>query len=96
MGDPSPRAHGRLIDPNRSIESQHRWPTGRGGVSLASEMKKKFAGRYVVTDPKICHGQPTFRGTRILVADVLEQVASGMAWENITVEAIAEAVRLVG
>jgi len=65
-------------------------------------MKKKFAGRYVVTDPKICHGQPTFRGTRILVSDVLEQVASGMAWENITeewrgsvtVEAIAEAVRL--
>ena len=65
-------------------------------------MKKKFAGRYVVTDPRICHGQPTFRGTRILVADVLEQVASGMAWENITeewrgsvtVEAIAEAVRL--
>ncbi len=59
-------------------------------------------GRYIVADPKICHGQPTFRGTRILVADVLEQVASGMAWEtiveewrgDITQEAIAEAVRL--
>ena len=58
-------------------------------------------GRYIVSDPKICHGQPTFRGTRILVADVLEQVASGMAWESILAEwrgsisegAIAEAVR---
>ena len=58
--------------------------------------------RYIVADPQICHGQPTFRGTRIFVADVLEQVASGMAWDtiveewrgDITKEAIAEAVRL--
>lgn len=65
-------------------------------------MGAKSLGRYVVSDPAICHGQPTFRGTRILVADVLEQVASGMAWEAIIEEwrgaipkeAIAEAVRL--
>ena len=30
-----------------------------------------FMGRYIVTDPEICHGKPTFRGTRVLVADVL-------------------------
>lgn len=62
----------------------------------------QIAARYVVVDPMVCHGKPTFRGTRILVADVLEQVASGMAWETIidewrgTVprEAIAEAVLL--
>lgn len=40
-------------------------------------------GRYIVAGPAICHGEPVFRGTRILVADVLEQVASGMAWEAI-------------
>ena len=59
-------------------------------------------GRHIVADPAICHGQPTFRGTRILVADVLEQVAGGLAWETIidewrgslTRETIAEAVRL--
>lgn len=59
-------------------------------------------GRYIVADPAVCHGKPTFRGTRILVADVLEQVASGMAWETILGEwrgslpgeAIAEAVQL--
>ncbi len=59
-------------------------------------------GRFVVLDPAICHGQPTFRGTRILVADVLDQVANGMAWEAIIDEwrgvlskdAIAEAVWL--
>ncbi|MFY9557565.1 MAG: DUF433 domain-containing protein [Blastocatellia bacterium] len=67
------------------------------------EVKKaSLIGRHIVTDPKICHGKPTFRGTRVLVADVLEQVASGMAWEtiieewndSITKEAIREAVRL--
>lgn len=65
---------------------------------------KKTLGRYVVVDAKICHGQPTFRGTRILVQDVLEQVAQGMAWETIEEQwrgavgqaAIAEAVRLAG
>jgi len=65
-------------------------------------MKKELIGRYILADPEICHGKPTFRGTRILVADVLEQVADGLAWEtiieewrgSISDEAIAEAVRL--
>jgi uncharacterized protein (DUF433 family) len=65
-------------------------------------MGEQLIGRYIVTDSSICHGSPTFRGTRILVADVLEQVARGMAWEAISEEwrgavtrdAIGEAVRL--
>lgn len=65
-------------------------------------MKTTALGRYVVSDPDICHGEPSFRGTRILVADVLEQIANGMDWQAIieewcgklSREAIAEAVRL--
>lgn len=65
-------------------------------------MAATILGRYIISDPAICHGAPTFRGTRILVKDVLEQVESGMAWEAITEEwrgtikrdAIAEAIRL--
>jgi uncharacterized protein (DUF433 family) len=65
-------------------------------------MNRKMIGRYIVSDPRICHGKPTFRGTRIMVSQVLEQLASGMAWETIVEEwrgkvpkeAIAEAVRL--
>jgi uncharacterized protein (DUF433 family) len=61
-----------------------------------------FIGRYIVTDPKICHGKPTFRGTRVLVSDVLDQVGNGVAWEtiieewngSITKDAISEAVQL--
>ena len=65
-------------------------------------MKHKLYGRYIVSSPEICHGKPTFRGTRILVADVLEQIAEGLAWEtiieewrgSITKEAISEAINL--
>ncbi|MBI4170472.1 MAG: DUF433 domain-containing protein [Candidatus Aenigmarchaeota archaeon] len=31
----------------------------------------------IVADTEICHGKPTFRGTRILVGDILELVAAG-------------------
>jgi len=69
---------------------------------MKKKMQAKLLGRYIVADPEICHGKPTFRGTRIFVSDVLEMVAEGMAWEtiieqwhnSITKEAIAEAVKL--
>ncbi|CAG0976302.1 MAG: hypothetical protein MPEBLZ_00314 [Candidatus Methanoperedens nitroreducens] len=65
-------------------------------------MTIKILGRYIIADPSICHGEPTFRGTRILVKDVLEQIESGMAWEAIieewggklTRDAIADAIHL--
>ncbi len=67
-----------------------------------TRMKVGLSSRYIVVDPSICHGRPTFRGTRVLVADILIQVSRGMAWEAIlaewpgalTKEAIAEAVKL--
>ncbi len=40
-------------------------------------MNRKMIGRYIVTDTEICHGKPTFRGTHIMVWQVLEQVANG-------------------
>lgn len=62
----------------------------------------KQLSRYVVVNARTCHGKPTFRGTRVLVEDVLEQVASGMSWESIIEEwrgsigreAVADAIRL--
>ena len=73
-----------------------------GNWQMIKAKKKTALGRYIVADPKICHGKLTFRGTRIFVADVLEQVARGLDWESITdswggtvsKEAIAEAVQL--
>ena len=60
-------------------------------------------GEYIVADPKICHGKPTFKGTRIMVWQVLGDVADGRSWDficnqrwggRIPLNAIAEAVRL--
>jgi uncharacterized protein (DUF433 family) len=60
-------------------------------------------GDYIVADPEICHGKPTFKGTRIMVWQVLEDVAEGRSWDficnqrwggRIPLSAIAEAVRL--
>lgn len=60
-------------------------------------------GRYIVADPEICHGKPTFKGTRIFVADVLADVERGLSWDfivrrwgggKVSKAAITEAVRL--
>ena len=65
-----------------------------GGVAL---------GRYIVADPAICHGKPTFKGTRVFVVDVLADVERGLSWDfsvrrwgggKISKAAITEAVRL--
>jgi uncharacterized protein (DUF433 family) len=63
---------------------------------------RRALGRHIVIDSEIHHGDITFRGTRIPVASVLEDVAEGTDWEtiieqwhgSITREAIGESVRL--
>ncbi len=45
--------------------------------------RKKNFGKYIVSDPKICHGRLTFKGTRIFVDDVLDMVAEGLSWSYI-------------
>jgi uncharacterized protein (DUF433 family) len=63
----------------------------------------KMLGQYIVSDPKICRGRPTFRGTRVTVADVLADVEQGLSWDFIAYRwghgkidraAITEAVHL--
>jgi len=39
--------------------------------------------KYIVVDDEICHGKPTFKGTRILVSDVIELLAAGLSIEEI-------------
>jgi len=42
--------------------------------------------KYIVVDPSICHGKPVFRGTRILVSDILELLASGWSISDVLQE----------
>ncbi len=59
-------------------------------------------GEHIVADPAICHGKPTFKGTRIMVWQVLDELAHGMspaeivkAWGGrISREAVTESVAL--
>lgn len=41
---------------------------------------------HIVSDPAICHGKPTFRGTRVMVSVVLDCLASGMDKDEIVAE----------
>jgi uncharacterized protein (DUF433 family) len=84
-------AHGTAEGANMAINDWQKVKTDR----------KMVLGRYIVADPEICHGKLTFRGTRVFVAHVLEQVADGMpfesieeSWGGVDHEAIKEAVRL--
>jgi hypothetical protein len=45
-----------------------------GEDAMEKTTQSQVLGRYIVADPDICHGKPTFRGTRILVADVLDKL----------------------
>lgn len=39
-------------------------------------MEKVEINKYIMADPRICHGKPTFKGTRVMVWQVLEMLAS--------------------
>jgi len=41
---------------------------------------------WIIVDPNICHGKPVFKGTHVLVADVLDMIASGMSIDEILEE----------
>lgn len=64
--------------------------------------KRKELGQYIVADPEVCHGQLIFKGTRILVSDVLYLLTKGWDWDRISAaydcrlsrEAIAAAIEL--
>lgn len=37
----------------------------------------------ILIDPKICHGKPVIKGTRVLVSNILSALASGETIEQI-------------
>lgn len=64
--------------------------------------KRIELGKYIVADPQICHGAATFKGTRIMVWQVMDALGRGEPWDEIveawrgrvSKEAIAETIRL--
>ena len=39
--------------------------------------------KHIIIDPEICHGKPTFKGTRIMVWQVLEMLEAGVSVKEI-------------
>ena len=46
-------------------------------------MKRVVVNKYIVADPEICHGKPTFKGTRVMVWQILEMLSAGETIEEI-------------
>ena len=40
-------------------------------------MSKIIINDHIVADPSICHGKPTFKGTRVMVWQILEMLSAG-------------------
>jgi uncharacterized protein (DUF433 family) len=58
-------------------------------------------GKFLVRDPRICHGELTFRGTRVPVETVLIRLGKGRSvesilesWPELKRDAIEEAVTI--
>jgi uncharacterized protein (DUF433 family) len=75
----------------------------RNGKRAAQRLAERVElGKHIVADPEVCHGKPTFKGTRIMIWQVLEELGRGMspdeivaAWGGkISRAAIAESVQL--
>lgn len=46
-------------------------------------MKRLEINRYIIADAEICHGRPTFTGTRIMVWQVLDMLEAGASIKEI-------------
>jgi uncharacterized protein (DUF433 family) len=64
-------------------------------------MERVEVGQYLVVDPEICHGQLTFKGTRVPVDTIFAYLEKGYSfeklqasWPEVEREAIIEALQL--
>lgn len=66
--------------------------TPRVGIATKTRATAYAAGMtteqraLIVRDPKVCHGQATVRGTRIMVSIILDALADGMTESEILAE----------
>jgi uncharacterized protein (DUF433 family) len=77
-----------------AAKTKTRRKTKTGGPAI-------FVGEHLVVDPRVCHGELTFRNTRVPVETILGYLAKGYSlaylrksWPEVSAAAIEEAVSL--
>ena len=67
----------------------------------AAKGEPVYVGKHMVVHPRVCHGELTFKGTRVPVETILIRLAQGRSisslrksWPEVSPEAIAEAVTM--
>jgi uncharacterized protein (DUF433 family) len=71
-------------------------------MKISGKPKRTELGRFIVADLAVCHGKPTFKGTRIMVWQLFEHLALGEPLEDfpkhfpgrVSMEAAREALEL--
>ena len=72
-----------------------------GSKNGAGKLQPIAVGEFLTVDPRVCHGELTFRGTRVPVETILLYLAEGhslsyvrQSWPEVSAPAIQEAVKL--
>lgn len=74
----------KLYRASISSWAEYRWrPDEPSQKRFMKATKRVELGEYVVANPEICHGQLTFKGTRIMVKSVLFYVGQGKDWHDL-------------
>jgi uncharacterized protein (DUF433 family) len=96
-----PYDYDALIDPQELVDKYGVNPDDVLPLRDESLTERVEIGRYLVSDPKIHHGQVTFKGTRVMVrislnklrrCESVDDVLRG--WPSITRPAVQEAISL--
>jgi len=67
----------------RWLPRKQRSPANKVAAIRRHNGQRIELGEYVVADPLICHGKLTFKGTRIMVWQILDELEHGMSPDEI-------------
>jgi uncharacterized protein (DUF433 family) len=66
--------------------TRFRMPVQRQLSEAVAQVSPSRTGDWIISDPSICSGRPTLKGTRIRVSDVLQLLAGGDSAEQIAAD----------
>ena len=62
----------------------HTKPKTARKTKAVTKSQPTFVGKHLVVDPRVCHGELTFRGTRVPVSALFANIEGGATVEEFT------------